>query len=45
MRKKTLDEPVTKAKRREIRKRPRQKMHGASLRRPSPYAGGKLFKK
>ena len=42
MRKKTADEFITKAKKREIKKRPRMKMQGASLRKTQAYAGKKL---
>jgi hypothetical protein len=42
MRKKIVDEPFTKAKKRDIKKRPRMKLHGATLKRPNPHAGKKL---
>ncbi|MCL5666637.1 MAG: hypothetical protein M1383_02605 [Patescibacteria group bacterium] len=42
MRKKIFDEAVTKAKRRELKKRPRMKMHGRSLLRNGAHAGKKL---
>jgi len=41
MRKKISDEFVTKAKKREIKKRPRMKMHGASVKK-SAHGGKKL---
>ncbi len=34
-----------KAERREVKKRPRMKVHGAALKRPSKFAGLKLAKK
>ena len=34
-----------KAERREIKKRPRMKVHGASLRKPQKFAGFKIAKK
>jgi hypothetical protein len=34
-----------KAERREVKKRPRMKVSGASLKRPSKYAGLKIAKK
>ncbi|OGE73730.1 MAG: hypothetical protein A3I07_03430 [Candidatus Doudnabacteria bacterium RIFCSPLOWO2_02_FULL_42_9] len=34
-----------KAERREVKKRPRMKVHGASLKRPSKFAGLKIVKK
>jgi hypothetical protein len=40
MRKKISDEFATKAKKREIKKRPRMRLHGASLKK-SPAHGGK----
>lgn len=42
MRKHLHDEPPTKAKKREIKKRPRMKLHGASLRKSQAHAGKKL---
>lgn len=42
MRKKTTGEPDTKAKRREVKRRPRMRLSGASLRKPSSHAGRKL---
>ena len=42
MRKKLSDDIPTKAKKREIKKRPRMKMHGRSLRAGQPHAGKKL---
>jgi hypothetical protein len=42
MRKKFSDEFATKAKKREIKKRPRMKLHGASLKKIAPHAGKKL---
>jgi hypothetical protein len=42
MRKKIHDDFATKAKRREIKKRPRMQVHGASLKKPLPHAGKKL---
>ena len=41
MRKKIADEFATKAKKREIKKRPRMKMHGTSLKKML-HAGKKL---
>jgi hypothetical protein len=37
------DEYVTRAKRREIKKRPRMKMHGAALRKPGKHAAGAIL--
>lgn len=34
-----------KAEKRELKKRPRMRVHGASLKRPSKFAGLKLAKK
>jgi hypothetical protein len=34
-----------KAEKRELKKRPRMKMSGASLRRPSKYSGLKIIKR
>jgi len=45
MKKKILDDHRTKAKKREIKKRPRIKMHGAHLKRSGPHAGKKLIAK
>jgi hypothetical protein len=45
MKKKLLDEYSTKAKKREIKKRPRMKVHGKSLIKPNPHAGKKLATK
>ncbi len=42
--KKIGDEPLTKAKKREIKKRPRMKVHGSSLRKSNPHSGKKLAK-
>jgi hypothetical protein len=42
MRKKLGDEFATKAKKREIKKRPRMNMHGASLKRDNSHAGRKI---
>ena len=42
MRKKIADEFITKAKKREIKKRPRMHIHGASLKKALPHAGKKL---
>ncbi|MDE2311614.1 MAG: hypothetical protein KGJ93_00790 [Patescibacteria group bacterium] len=44
MRKQIIDEPVTRAKKREIKKRPRMGMYGRSLRAQSSHAGRKLAK-
>jgi hypothetical protein len=44
MRKKLGDEFATKAKKREIKKRPRMNMHGAGLKKMA-YAGKKLTTK
>ena len=38
------DEYITRAKRREIKKRPRMKMHGAALRKPPRHAAGLILK-
>jgi len=40
-----LTEHNLKAERREVKKRPRMKVHGASLKRTSKYAGLKLAKR
>ena len=45
MKKPILDEYPTKAKKREIKKRPRMKIHGAALRLKNPHAGKKLAAK
>ncbi|MFA5990644.1 MAG: hypothetical protein WC794_00150 [Candidatus Doudnabacteria bacterium] len=42
MRKIIVNEPVTKAKKREIKKRPRMQIHGRSLLTNKPHAGKKL---
>ena len=42
MRKKITEEYLTKAKKREIKKRPRMRVHGASLLVDSKHAGRKL---
>jgi len=42
MRKKIIDEFATKAKKREIKKRLRMKVHGASLKKMIAHAGKKL---
>ena len=42
MRKKIQEDYVTKAKKREIKKRQRMPAHGASLRKPNPHAGKKI---
>ncbi len=39
------EEDGTKAKKREIKKRPRMKMHGRSLLKQNKFAGNKLTKK
>jgi hypothetical protein len=38
-------EVSTKAEKREIKQRPRMKVSGASLKRPSKYAGLRIIKK
>jgi hypothetical protein len=38
-------EVPTKAGRREVKKRPRMKVHGAALKHPSKFAGLKIAKK
>jgi len=43
--KKIADEPLTKAKKREIKKRPRMKVHGRSLKLSKSHAGKKLSKR
>ena len=45
MRKKILNEPYTKAKKREIKKRPRMPMHGRALKLVTPHAGKAVTKK
>lgn len=45
MRKQIQDELITKAKKREIKKRPRMPVHGASLKRVQPHAGKKIASK
>lgn len=42
MRKKIIDEIFTKAKKREIKKRPRMRVHARSLKLGQPHAGKKL---
>lgn len=42
MREKINEEYVTKAKKREIKKRPRMSLHGASLKKPPAHGGKKL---
>ncbi len=42
MRKKLIDEWPSKAKKREIKKRPRMSVHGASLKKTLAHAGKKL---
>jgi len=42
MRKKIIDEAFTKAKKREIKKRLRMNIHGASLKRGNSHAGQKI---
>ena len=41
MRKKIVEEYITKAKKREIKKRPRMKVHGRSL-KVSAHGGGRI---
>lgn len=43
--KKNFDEHLTKSHKREIKKRPRMKMHGRSLLLPAKHAGKKLTKR
>ncbi|MDP2933977.1 MAG: hypothetical protein Q8N81_07690 [bacterium] len=38
------DEHPTRAKKREIKKRPRMKMHGAALRKPTKRGAGTILK-
>lgn len=45
MRKKLLDEPFTKARKRQTKKRPRMNIHGRSLLIKNPHAGKKLTAK
>lgn len=45
MRKKLSEEYLTKAIKREIKRRPRMTMHSRSLRAPSTHAGKKLTSK
>lgn len=45
MQKRIRDEIITKAKKREIKKRLRMPVHGAALRKPQPHAGKKLARK
>ena len=45
MRKKVAEDFITKAKKREIKKRPRMRVHGRSLKTSAPHAGGKLTKR
>jgi len=42
MRKKIQDEFATKAKKREIKKRPRMRVHGRSLKTAATHSGKKL---
>lgn len=42
MKKNIVDEHITKAKKREIKKRPRMKVHGRSLTLNSRHSGKKL---
>jgi len=42
MKKKLVDDFITKAKKRELKKRPRMKIHGRSLLTNKPHAGKKL---
>jgi hypothetical protein len=44
MRKKILDEIHTKAKKREIKRRPRMQMHGRTLKVQTAHVGKKLAK-
>jgi hypothetical protein len=44
MKKRIESDYQTKAERREAKKRPRMKVHGASLRLPNKHAGMKLAK-
>jgi hypothetical protein len=43
--KKKLDNLLTKAEKRDTKKRPRMQMHGAALRKTNEYAGKKLATK
>lgn len=45
MKKRILDDFITKAKKREIKKRPRMRVHGRSLILQTQHAGKKLLKK
>jgi hypothetical protein len=45
MRKKLAEEYITKAKKRELKKRLRMRIHGRSLLIGSKYAGGKITKR
>jgi hypothetical protein len=45
MKKSIIGEYPTKAKKREIKKRPRMKVHGLSLKKNNPHAGKKLVSK
>lgn len=45
MRKKILEEYLTKAKKRELKKRPRMRVHGRSLLISQKHAGKKLTSK
>lgn len=42
MKKKLADDYITKAKKREIKKRPRMKVHAAHLKKQSAHAGKKI---
>ncbi len=42
VRKKTTDEIPTKAAKRQQKRRPRMRVHGASLKKAQPHAGRKL---
>ena len=44
MRKKIFDDFLTKAKKREQKKRPRMALHGSALKNPQPHGGRKLAK-
>jgi len=43
MRKQIKDEIITKAKKREIKKRLRMAVHGASLKKPQQHGGRKII--
>ena len=45
MRKKLLDEPHTKAKKRELKKRPRMSVHARSLKTTALHSGKAIIKK